>query len=100
PSFCVTIKTPKIYLDRSLSHQLFSRKAHVLPFLLIADPLRNSGSKVAKFGKCFGIFRIIFVVKLTTKFCPILTTLIVNVGQSRTIRGNMSEKWSKTAKNG
>ena len=32
------------------------------------DPFSNSGSEVAKFGKCFGIFRIKFVVKLTTKF--------------------------------
>ena len=29
------------------------------------DPFSNSGSEVAKFGKCFGIFRIKFVVKLT-----------------------------------
>ena len=79
------IKTPKNYLDRILSHQLFSRKVHVLAFSKKVDPFSNSGSEVAKFGKCFGIFRIKFVVKLTTKFCPILTTLIVKIGQSRAI---------------
>ncbi|KAF1291038.1 hypothetical protein BAU14_10620 [Enterococcus sp. CU9D] len=61
-------------------------------FLKKVDLFSNSDSKVAKFGKCFGFFRITFVIRLTTKFFPILTTVIVKVGQSRTIQRNLRKK--------
>lgn len=72
---------------------------YVLLFSKAFNLFSNSGSKIAKFGKCLGIFRIKFVVKMTTNFFGILTIIVVNIGRFRTIWENIRKKGPKHIKN-